>query len=263
MRKLFISLMILVTVALLGCNRKSTVPEMTILIRMMPAQEKYFTEVIIPEFEKHYNCKIKVATFGDMWDIESTLKLEKGSRNPTISLVKTPFEMTRVLVGKGYIMPLTDVIDSLQLEQDIAEYHPLALGLGNINERPYYLPRKLETRVMFYLKSKVEDAVSKFESFKKEINTALKKENGYGLPAGYTLEADPNQWDYYDIFVAGYIWSRTPYFGVKMPRVAFRGAKYEGTALGLIDNSIQLGATSENILQLVSDPVLRMFQWQA
>ena len=130
---------------------------MTVLIRMMPGQRKHFTEKIITGFEKQYNCKVKVADFVDMWDIEATLKLEKGSRNPAISLVKTPVEMARVLVGKGYMSPLVDVIDSLNLEKDMAEYHQLALGLGFIDGKLYYVPRKLETRILFYLKSKVSE----------------------------------------------------------------------------------------------------------
>lgn len=256
---LFLSLSLLA----IGCGPKSKVPEISVLIKMMPAQEKFFREEVIKGFEKANQCKVKVVTFTDMWDIEATLKLEKGSRTPTIALVKAPFEMTRVLVGKGYMMPLAEVVDSLKLEQDIAEYHPLALGLGYADSRLYYLPRKLETRVLFYLKSKVADAVKNFPSMKAEINTALKKENGYGLPAGYTLEEDPNQWDYYDLLVVGMVWANTPYFGVKMPRVAFRGAKYEGTALGLIDQAIQLGATPKDILQLNSEPVIRMLQWHS
>ncbi len=246
-----------------GCGQKASVREISVLIRMMPAQEKFFREEVISAFEKQHQCKIKVVTFTDMWDIEATLKLEKGSRTPSIALVKTPFEMTRVLVGKGYMAPLSDIVDSLQLEQDIAEYHPLAMGLGYIDERPYYLPRKLETRVIFYLKSKVAEAVAAFPAQRAQIESVLKKENGYGLPAGYALEEDPNLWDYYDLFVVGSIWANTPYFGVKMPRIAFRGAKYEGTALGLIDQSIQLGATPKDILQLNSEPVLRMLEWHS
>jgi ABC-type glycerol-3-phosphate transport system substrate-binding protein len=263
MQKLILSFFILVSVLFLNCSQKSKLPELSILIRMMPAQEKYFTEEVIPKFEKENNCRIKVVTFGDMWDIESTLKLEKGSRKPTISLVKTPFEMTRVLVGKGYMTDLASVVDTMQLEQDIAEYHPLALGLGYIDNHLYYLPRKLETRILFYLKSRVAEAVKKYPDMKKEISQVLQKENGYGLPAGYTLEEDPNLWDFYDLFVIGYIWSNTTYFDLKMPRIAFRGAKYEGTALGLIDNAIQLGATGDDIVKLVSDPMIRMYQWHS
>lgn len=263
MRNTLIGAVLASMMILLGCGRDSGKPEMTMLIRMMPAQEKYFTEEIIPAFEKDNNCKIKVATFQDMWDIEATLKLEKGSRKPSISLVKVPFEMTRVLAGKGYIKPLKKIVDSLQLDMDVAEYHPLALGLGSMEKELYYIPRKLETRVLFYLKSKVAEAVGNFEKMKKEINAALKKQNGYGLPKDYQLEADPNLWDLYDIFTVGYIWAHTEYFGVKMPRIAFRGAPYEGTALGFIDNAIGLGATQEDILKLNSESVIRMYQWQS
>ncbi len=263
-KKVIIALMLVVFSSLFfTCNNKSSVPEISILIRMMPAQEKYFTKKIIREFEKVNNCIVKVITFGDMWDIEATLKLEKGSRNPTISLVKTPFEMTRVLVGKGYMSPLSDIIDTLKLNNDCAEYHPLALGLGYVDGKQYYVPRKLETRLMFYLKSKVSDAVKGWYKYKTDINKLLKKENGYGLPANYILESDPNLWDFYDVFVAGYYWANTEYYGVKMPRIAFRGAKYGGTALGFVDNAYQLGASKKDILKLATTPIIQTYRWQS
>lgn len=257
---------LIIALILLGsmqCSKRRAGPEMSVLIRMMPAQEKYFKEKIIGGFEEKHGCRIRVVTFGDMWDIEATLKLEKGSRSPTISLVKTPFEMTRVLVGKGYMQALNGIVDSLTLEQNGAEYHQLALGLGYVKGQLYYLPRKLESRLLFFLKSKVAEAVSQWKTFEKDIVAVLKKENGFGLPAGYQLEKDPNQWDYYDLFVVGFVWARRPHYGVKMPRIAFRGAKYGGTALGLVENAIQLGADEGDILQMASDPVLRMLQWNS
>jgi len=263
MRKILLLLISIFMLNLLGCGKRSKVPEMTVLIKMMPAQRKFFVENIIPNFEKRHKCKIKVADWIDMWDIESTLKLEKGSRNPSVSLVKTPFEMTRVLVGKGYMKAIKEVVDSLQMEQDIAEYDQLAIGLGYVKGDLYYIPRKLETRIMFYLKSKVEEAVKNWKKYEKEIKKTLRLENGYGLPKSYTLESDPNQWDNYDLFVVGYYWARTPYFGVKMPRIAFRGARYEGTALRMMDLAIKLGASEKDIIELSSDPVFRMFEWNS
>ena len=89
--------------------------------------------------------------------------------DPSILLVKVPFEMTRVLAGKGLLTPLDSVVPPLQLEQDLAEYHPLAMGMGYVDGKPYYVPRKLETRVLFYLKSKVNDAVANWKKFEKAV----------------------------------------------------------------------------------------------
>ena len=169
----------------------------------------------------------------------------------------------KVLVGKGLMEPLDNIVEPDVLERDMAEYHPLALGLGYVDNRPYYVPRKLETRIMFYLKSKVDEVAKNWKKFEKDMNKLLKPQNGYGLPKGYQLEADPEKWDYYDIFVLGYYWSHIKYFNtnVFMPRIAHRGDRYEGTALGLMDRAIQFGATTDDILKMDTDPVAEMFDW--
>jgi ABC-type glycerol-3-phosphate transport system substrate-binding protein len=256
------ALVAVVALGLAGCTgMKKQKQEFTVLIRMMPAQQRFFEQEIVAKFNKEHNCKISVAPFTNQLDIERFLKLDAGKAQPEIGLVKTPFEVTRVLVYKGYMQPLTAVVDSAQVMQDLAEYHQLATGLGYVDGLPYYIPRKLETRVLFYRKSMVADAVSKFDKYKKQINEDLKKQNKYGLPKDYALESDPSQWDFYDLFVVGYIWAKEEYNGVKMPRLAHRGAKYEGTALDLVDRALQLGATHQDILSL-GDKTAQTFLWE-
>jgi ABC-type glycerol-3-phosphate transport system substrate-binding protein len=256
------ALVAVVALGLAGCTgMKKQSLEFTVLIRMMPAQQRFFEQEIVAKFNKEHNCKVSVATFMNQLDIEKFLKLDAGKSHPEIGLVKTPFEATRVLVNKGYMMPITSAEDSTQVMQDLAEYHQLAAGLGIIGGQLYYIPRKLETRILFYRKSMVADAVLKFEKYRKQINDELKQQNKYGLPKDYSLENDPAQWDLYDLFVVGYIWSKEEYNGVKMPRLAHRGAKYEGTALDLVDRALQLGATSQDILAL-GDKTAETFLWE-
>ncbi|MBD3346693.1 MAG: extracellular solute-binding protein [Chitinivibrionales bacterium] len=251
------------TMFMVGCGpRKGETPTMTVLLRMMPAQERFLREEILPEFERENNCKINIATFDNEWDIERLLKLESGKKNPEICVVKTPFEMTRVLASKGLMEDLRKIKDSAIVMQNMAEYHQLASGLGYVNSVPYYLPRKLETRVLFYRKSMVNDAVSKFETHKHRINKELNSLNGFGLPAGYTLEENPRDWDFYDLYTVGSIWANEEYNGVKMARMAHRGAKYGGTALFLMDRALQLGATKDEILDLTSDKCAETFLWE-
>jgi len=246
---------------LLSCASRSP-EEITILIRMMPAQERFFRENIVAAFEKQEKCKINVASFNNEWDIERLLKLESSKKRPEIALVKVPFEMTRVLANKGYLACLNDVVDSSVVDQDMAEYNPLASGLGYIDDRPYYIPRKLETRVLFYRKSMVADAIGKFAKHQKRIAAELKKQNGFGLPAEYALENEPEKWDLYDLYVLGSIWANEEYNGAKVGRIASRAARYGGTALGLVDRALQLGATKEDILRLTADHVAEMFVWE-
>ena len=101
-----------VAMCMIGCTgAKKNVQEFTVLIRMMPAQQRYFEQEMVAKFNKENNCKITVAPFTDQWDIEKWLKLDASKKQPVIGLVKTPFEATRMLVYKDYMMPLTKVTD--------------------------------------------------------------------------------------------------------------------------------------------------------
>ena len=54
-----------VTGLLVGCSNRAE-KEITSL-RMMNAQEKFFKEQIIPDFEAQNNCKVSVLTFNNEW----------------------------------------------------------------------------------------------------------------------------------------------------------------------------------------------------
>jgi ABC-type glycerol-3-phosphate transport system substrate-binding protein len=261
----FVLLCLLVCMLFPGCAKKGAGNEITVFVHMLPNQQKYFRNVILNDFEKEHNCKVNLVLYDKMWYVETALQLQKEKANPNLSLIKVPFEMTRVLVGKGLMEPLDNIVSKDIMEKDLAEYHPLALGLGYVDNKPYYVPRKLETRVLFYLKPKVDEAIKNWKKFEKDLNKLLKPQNGYGLPKGYTLEEDPEQWDFYDIFVMGYYWAHNKYFNtnVFMPRVAHRGDRYQGTALGLVDRSIQFGATTDDVLKMNTEPVVDMYNWEA
>jgi hypothetical protein len=149
------------------------------------------------------------------------------------------------------------------------DYDPVALEMGRFStitgEKLYFLPRKLETRLMVYRKSKVTDAVENWPKFRAQIQDVLKRENGYGLPEDYSLESDINQWDFYDLLVVGYYWANIEYNGKKMGRIAHRSKNYAGTAIGLIDRALQLGAVNEDIRKVdkSSEPFIDMLYWES
>jgi ABC-type glycerol-3-phosphate transport system substrate-binding protein len=232
-----------------------------LLIRMMSIQDRWFQDNIILPFERKYGVEVTAVSFDKFWDLEVMLKLERDSRRHAIGLAKVPLEMTRPL--QEFMTPYDDLMSKGQLQAIKSLYDPKAVELGIVNGKLYYLPRKLETRMMTYLKPKVAEAVKGWKKFEVEINALLKGDNGYGLPAGYELEGDPGLWDYYDVFVVSYYWAHTPYYGIKMPRMAHRGKKYGGTVVGLVDRIYQMGGTSTDVLKVSTDPVVDMFVWEA
>jgi len=144
----------------------------------------------------------------------------------------------------------------------MAEYLDIALDLGKVDGTLYYIPRKLETNTLLYLKSKVADAVANWKPLEADINAMFKAENGFGLPTGYNLEADPNEWDWYDLAVVGYYWSNTEIDGTKEARIAHRGKKYNGTQTELVTKMYQAGATEEDILAMNTAPIVEAFKWE-
>ena len=240
------------------------VKEITILIRMMDVQDQWFRTELMPKAEKELGVKINVASFDKEADIENMVKLEKESGKKTIALVKTPQSEVNPMVNLGLIMPLHDVVDAETLKKDLAEYVDSAVNFGTIDGKTYYIPRKLEANAFLYLKSEVAKAVENWESMKDDINAMFKKHNGYGLPAGYALEADPNVWDWFDLAVVSYYWAHTEGLDyLTMPRMAHRGKDYAGTTSELLTKLFQANGTVEDFYAMNTEPVLDVFEWEA
>ncbi len=233
--------------------------KMTVIIKMMPAQEKHFKERVIPGFEKEHNVKIDVQIMQKVNDLPQLIKAADATGG--VHLVKVPFEMTRVLTGQKLVIPLDSILNEDELARLKNEY--FLLDLVKIKKQYYYLPRKFETRTLLYLKSQVNDAATHWKTYEKQIQSSLKQQNGFGLPKSYSLEKDPNEWDFFDIYVVGFYWKSKEIGGAKMPRIAHRGKRYPGTALRLMDRAYQLGATPTDILRLNGQPIIDMFAWEA
>jgi maltose-binding protein MalE len=234
--------------------------EITILIRMMDMQDAWFRQELIPAFEQQTGAKVNVVTFDQFPDIEVMLDLENKSGRHTIGVVKTPIEEVYPLVAREFMMPLTDLASA----EDLAEYVDEGLEGGQIDGVQYYIPRKLETNAFFYLPSQVDDAVANWETMKDDINAMFADYNGYGLPAGFTLEADPNEWDWYDLAVVSYYWAHTPGDdGLTQPRMVHRGKDYGGTLNELTTKVYQMGGDADDFLAMDTDPVIDMFEWEA
>ncbi|HEY8348134.1 MAG TPA: ABC transporter substrate-binding protein [Symbiobacteriaceae bacterium] len=243
-------------------NQNQPTKEMTVLIRMMDAQDKFFREEILKKFEKEYGVKLNVVVFDKDEDVMAMVKLEKDSGKNTIGLIKTAETVVNPMVNAGYMIPLKDIVGEEQLNKDLAEYSEASVAFGTIDGTVYYIPRKAETNLMLYVKSKVAEAVANWKQYESELNEALKKYNGYGLPKGYTLEEDPNQWDWYDLLVAGYYWANTDYGGIKGGKIAHRTRKYEGTTSEIFTKLLQVGGKPEDMLKGDTQALVDVFAWE-
>jgi ABC-type glycerol-3-phosphate transport system substrate-binding protein len=248
--------------ALFSCGEKMEKKEMTVLIRMMDIQDLWFRQKM-KEFEKQNQVKLNVVTFDQIEDVKGMIELEIKTSQKKIGLVKTAREMVFPLVQAELMIPLEEIVDSNQLSKDLSEYLPLAVKTGEIKGKVYYIPRKLETYLLFYLKSRVEDAQKNWEKHKNEIEKTFKQVNGFGLPQGYELETNPGKWDFYDLAVLGHYWANTSYEGLNIPRIAHRGKRYAGTVNEMATRIFQLGGSPDDLLKMNTDPVTDFFQWES
>jgi ABC-type glycerol-3-phosphate transport system substrate-binding protein len=237
-----------------GC----TAPKQSeILIRMLAAQEEYFAKEIIPGFDRENKAATKVVHYENTAELEKVLADHAGRA----ALVKIPFDKSKVLIRSNKLKPLDSFLSAAELQEFRSTF--LLTSLGTYDDKQYLVPRKFETRIMVYCKSKVADAVSRWRTLKDAIDFDMKKINGYGLPATYSLDEDPNKWDFFDVYVVGWIWANTSYDGKIIPRIGHRGKKYSGTSLRIIDRVFQGGGDSTQALTMNGDAVTDAFMWEA
>ncbi|MEQ8187280.1 MAG: extracellular solute-binding protein [Candidatus Eremiobacterota bacterium] len=258
-----ISLLILSVMGFLsGCEKKPQ-KRMTLLIRMMKQQEYWFRKNI-KKFEEDYEKKhgeklvIDVSRYTSMEDISFMVDLEKRQGRKTIGLIKTQKEMLVPMVERGFYIPMSQ-IKGYNEKTFMDTFLPEAIQLATVNGDIYYIPRKLETNTMVYLKSQVKDSFENWETYRNDINKMLKNENGYGLPGDYVLEEEPHLWDYYDLAVVSYYWKMKYGSG----RMAHRAKRYEGTVTEFATKIFQLGGSQKDLLEMDTEPVRDFFIWEA
>lgn len=243
-----------VAIAVACCAPK---PALRLIVSMQEEQEAYYRDELVPAFEKTYPSVVEVVHYDDADSLESILRQDPG----TISLIKVPFEKAGPLMRSGVLMPLDSVLDKDELRAFDDTY--LMTSLGSFDNRRYLIPQRFGTHIMVYRKSRVADVTDSWRNFRDTISTLLKNCNGYGLPATYLLEDDPQKWDYYDIFVLGWIWSHMLYEGRVHPRVAHSGKHYSGTFHRMIDRITQLGGDSAAVMAMEGDAVIDAVYWEA
>jgi len=227
------------------------------LIRMMPDQAAYFKEHIIRNYEREASSKVTIDTYASTDSIEDALN---AAVDP-VSVVKIPFDKAMPLLRKGVCTRLDSFLSPEELEAFRKDY--LMTSMGAVDGHPCLIPRKFETRIMVYCRSKVADAVAVWHTYKAPADSFLALCNGFGLPAGYTLEDDPEKWDYYDLYMVGWVWAHTVHGGVTMPRIGFRGKRYSGTTQRLYDRIYQLGGDTSSITTMQGDAVVDALYWEA
>jgi hypothetical protein len=147
---------------------------------------------------------------------------------------------------------------------------------GNLGGVQWYLPKRALVDVAVFLRPAVEEAYLHWPADRPGIEAALKEANGVGLPSRYALEKSPDEWDTYDLFVAGWYWAHHPapwaeqaatadhsLPAVTAPRVGYPCGDNEDASDEFLGALYRHGATDETFMKVDAPHLLDALQWRA
>ncbi|MDG5814313.1 extracellular solute-binding protein [Chitinispirillales bacterium ANBcel5] len=236
-----------------GCAVKS----MSIVMHMDQDHKSFFETVVLPDFEKKNDVDVTVIQYK-----ETQKSLELINENEKdIGLLEIPFGVEGQYVESGKIINFEEFMCDSVIEGVNENY--IFTSNGKIDGALYFFPRKLETRLMVYRKSKVEYVRNIWRRYRDTLDSELVAVNGHGLPSNYTFENDPEHWDYYDLFVLGWIWSRQEFSGRKAPRIAHSFYNSKGMSSRFVDYVFQFGTGQNELENNRLEALADLFHWEA
>jgi hypothetical protein len=216
---------------------------------------------------------VSAASFEDAFGL-----LLKEKDHPTgLLLSDIDDEHTTELQEKGAVQPMSGATTAAALQAGLAEYIPEAVKRGAASGVQWFLPKSARVDVAVFLRPAVEEAYLNWEEDRPAIEAALREANGVGLPSGYQLEKSPEDWDTFDLFVAGWHWAHHPaqwaeaavMLGthavppVTAPRIGFPCGDNEDASAELLNSLYRHGATDATFMTTDAPHVLDTLQWRA
>jgi ABC-type glycerol-3-phosphate transport system substrate-binding protein len=180
-----------------------------ILLRASPPRIHWMQENEFSEFAQTNDVDFEFVSAKNFEQVVDLLRKEK--EHPTgILLADVDDEHADELIRGGAVRSIADGVEKREVDEAIAEYIPEAVERGKRENKIWYLPKRAQLDVAIFLRPAIEDAYLHWHKDRPAIEAALKEANGVGLPRNYELEKTPDSWDSFDLFVAGWYWSRHP-----------------------------------------------------
>jgi hypothetical protein len=250
-----------------------------ILLRASEPRAKWMMANELSEFALAHDLDMEMVLAKDFDEVNDKL-VEEAKKPSGILLADIDDEYSDDLRDEKAIRPIAEGAGNEDVAAAIDEYLPEGIERSRENGVQWFIPKRAQVDVIGYLRPAIEDAFLHWEAHRKEIDAALKEANGYGLPKGYQLERNPESWDSYDIFVAGWSWAHEPArwaepiaanvpIGAEMPapiirpRLASRTGKGEDAVRDLVAQFYRLGLKPEELKNLESPAILDALQWRA
>lgn len=235
-------------------------PKQYVVIQFDENQADWFQANVLDDFNAETNKDVEVIRVNEEEQLQNTA----AKYGKDVLLVGLPTTQLDTAVAKRLVRPFTDVVTSARIAADFKDLGDPLLAHGKFKDTQYFLPWMSRLDVAVYRVSKVRDAVLHWSMLRPNIEAALKAVNGRGLPAGFQLEASPDQWDQYDLFVVGYYWANRVYNGQHArPRIAHRSGDEIDGQQDIVSALYRQGVTNATVATFDSPAAIDYFQWEA
>lgn len=237
----------------------SSTQTFTVLARRSTDQENALRQNGLDSALERRGLKLRLLRFNQYDELFERLN------NTQIDLASVPLAVAKTLAQRNLIVPVEQVAGE-RLTAVQSRFAPAALEVAAVDTALgsdlTFVPEYLEVHVLAYRVSKVEFARRRWTEFRAEIDAALGAINGRGLPEGYELETEPQQWDDFDVFVLGWTWAHADHEQTRpAPRIALRSSNYWPSVEGIIERALRHGQTQPTWVQ--GQPLLDVMTWLA
>lgn len=230
----------------------------TVVTSLDPAQARWLQENLLAEFNLEHNSDVQLMTVG-----EERLLDALAAAPPETILVALPRPRARDAWSGKLVRPFDEIGTAEQLAEALDGVSPEAIEAAKLDGKQRFLPHAALLDVAVYRVSRVRDAVRNWTLLRKEIDEALRGAGTRGLPPGYQLELDPEQWDSLDRFVIGYFWARRKYHGERARgRIAHRVGDVLDAQLDLLEGVRRAGASDAELEHTDSQAARDYFAWE-
>ncbi len=238
-------------------------PKRYIVMQLDDDQAQWFTSTVLADFNDEHDANLDLIRVDDEEQLQATTA-DAIKQGKDVIAAALPVTQVDDAVANKLVRPFSGVVSSWRIATDFHQLGDDVLASGLANGTQFFLPQMRVVHVAVYRASKVRDAVLHWSALRPQIDAALKRVNGRGLPAGYELELTPSAWDSYDLFVMAYYWAHRSYGGQPArPRVAHRTGDSIDAQRDILGGIYGHGATDATAAAFDSQPARDYFEWEA